>query len=170
MNHLLKVQEIETQEVKELLKSWFTWEGISVLIVYCPTYQTSAGKLNLSIFLTSVQIKLPESWCNLSMPLRAGVVSLGINSYPTLVFTKSVDSSFRAFWLAPVTRNILGYSLFWNGIQNGFSFRDSFQRGNFSDKWSSCTNKYGQKRDKIWLVGVYWSVEKNVLTEFAAKS
>ena len=29
-----------------------------------------------------------------------------------LVFTKSVDSTFRAFWLAPVTRNILGYSLF----------------------------------------------------------
>ena len=28
------------------------------------------------------------------------------------VFTKSVDSNFRAFWLAPVTRNILGYSLF----------------------------------------------------------
>ena len=32
--------------------------------------------------------------------------------YPGLVFTKSVDSNFRAFWLAPVTRNILGYSLF----------------------------------------------------------
>ena len=29
-----------------------------------------------------------------------------------LVFTKSVDSNFRAFSLAPVTRNILGYSLF----------------------------------------------------------
>ena len=26
-----------------------------------------------------------------------------------LVFTKSVDSDFRSFWLAPVTRNILGY-------------------------------------------------------------
>ena len=46
MNHLLKVQEIETPEVKELLKSWFMWEGISVLIVYFPTYLTSAGKLN----------------------------------------------------------------------------------------------------------------------------
>ena len=46
MNHLLKVQEIETPEVKELLKSWFMWEGISVLIVFCPTYLTSAGKLN----------------------------------------------------------------------------------------------------------------------------
>ena len=29
-----------------------------------------------------------------------------------LVFTKSVDSNFRAFLLAPVTWNILGYSLF----------------------------------------------------------
>ena len=32
--------------------------------------------------------------------------------YWTLVFTKSVDSNFRTFWLAPVTQNILGYSLF----------------------------------------------------------
>ena len=32
--------------------------------------------------------------------------------YIYLVFTKSVDSDFRVFWLAPVTRNILGYSLF----------------------------------------------------------
>ena len=32
--------------------------------------------------------------------------------YIYLVFTKSVDSYFRAFWLAPVTRNILGYLLF----------------------------------------------------------
>ena len=32
----------------------------------------------------------------------------------SLVFTKSVDSNFRAFWLAPVTWNILGCSLFWD--------------------------------------------------------
>ena len=32
--------------------------------------------------------------------------------YPNLVFTKSLDSNFRAFWLAPAPRNILGYSLF----------------------------------------------------------
>ena len=48
--------------------------------------------------------------------------------YLFVVFTKSVDSNFRAFWLASVTRNIRGYSLFWEGIQNGFSFRDSFKR------------------------------------------
>ena len=76
-----------------------------------------------------------------------------------LVFTKSVDSNFRAFWLAPVTRNILGYSLFWDGIQNGFSFRDSFERWNFSGNWSSRAKKY-QERDKIGLVAVYCSVAK----------
>ena len=81
-----------------------------------------------------------------------------------------MNGDFRAFWLAPVTQNILGYSLFWDGIQNGFSFRDSFERWNFSGKWSSCSNKY-QERDKIWLVAVYWSVEKNlILTEFATES
>ena len=73
---------------------------------------------------------------------------------------QSVDSDFRAFWLASVTRNILGYSLFWDGIQNGFSFRDRFEKWDFCGKWSSCSNKY-QERGKIWLVAVYWSVEKN---------
>ena len=34
--------------------------------------------------------------------------------YIYLVLTKSVDSNFCAFWLAPVTWNILGYSLFWD--------------------------------------------------------
>ena len=34
---------------------------------------------------------------------------------------------------------------------------------------AAATNKY-QERDKIWLVGVYWSVEKHFLTEFATKS
>ena len=37
---------------------------------------------------------------------------LMMDVYLYLVFTKSVDSNFRVFWLAPVTRNILGYSLF----------------------------------------------------------
>jgi len=35
-----------------------------------------------------------------------------VGHWELLVFTKSVDSNFRAFWLAPVTWNILGYSLF----------------------------------------------------------
>ena len=76
-----------------------------------------------------------------------------------------MDSNFHAFWLAPVTRNILGYSLFWDRIPNGFSFRNGFERWNFSSNWSSWTNKY-QERDKIWLVGLYWLIDKNnALTE-----
>ena len=62
-----------------------------------------------------------NSWINYSG-------SVHYHDYHLLVFTKSVDCNFRAFWLAPVTRNIRGYSLFWDGIQNGFSFRDSFKR------------------------------------------
>ena len=42
--------------------------------------------------------------------------------YLELVFTKSVNSHFRAFWSAPVPRNILGYSLFWDGIQKASRF------------------------------------------------
>ena len=37
-----------------------------------------------------------------------------------------MDSNFGTFWLAPVTRNILGYSLFWDEIQNDISFRYSY--------------------------------------------
>ena len=57
-----------------------------------------------------------------------------------------MDTNFRAFWLAPVPRNIPGHSLFWEGIQNGFSFRDSFERRNFSGKWSSYTDKYQETK------------------------
>ena len=67
-------------------------------------------------------------------------------TYCLLVFTKSVNSSFRAFLLAPViTRNILGYWLFCHRSQDGVSFRDIFGRRNLSDKWSSRTNKYQKK-------------------------
>ena len=69
-----------------------------------------------------------------------------------------MDNNFCTFRLAPVTGNILGYSLFWDRIQNGFLFG----RWNLSSKWSSCTIKY-QERDKIWLVGVYWAVDKKFL-------
>ena len=41
-----------------------------------------------------------------------------------LVFTKSVNSNYSAFWLTPVTQNILGYSLFCDWSQDGISFRD----------------------------------------------
>ena len=88
---------------------------------------------------------------------------------PLLVFTKSVDNDLWGFWLAPLTQNILGYSPFWDGIQNSSLFRDSFKRWNFSGKWSSCTSKH-QEGDKIWLVSVYCLVEKNFLSEYTTKS
>ena len=49
-------------------------------------------------------------------------VSKWLPYYP-LVFTKSVNRNFLAFWLASVARNILGYSLFCNRSQDGVSFR-----------------------------------------------
>ena len=58
--------------------------------------------------------------------------------YLVLVFTKSANSNFRVFWLAPEIRNILGYSLF---------FQKFSQRQNLSDKWNIRTNnKIPRKR------------------------
>ena len=48
--------------------------------------------------------------------------------YPALVFTKSVYGDFRTFGFAPVIRNILGYSLFWDRSQYGVLFHESFRR------------------------------------------
>ena len=74
--------------------------------------------------------------------------------YLSLVLTKSVDSNFFIFWLAPVTDNILGYSLFCDRSQDGVSLQDIFGSQNLSDKWSSPTNQY-KEGDKLWLVSVY---------------
>ena len=77
------------------------------------------------------------------------------SEYYWLVFTKSVNGNFRSFWLGPVTRKILGYSLFCDRSQDGVSFQDIFVRQNSSDiKWSSHTNKY-QERVELRLFGVY---------------
>ena len=57
-------------------------------------------------------------------------------------YTKSVNSNFRAFWLATVNRNILGSSLFCDRSQDGVSFREIFRTRNLRDKWSGRTNKY----------------------------
>ena len=62
-----------------------------------------------------------------------------------------MNSNFRAFWLAPLTRNILGYSLFCDQSQDGVSVRDTFERRTLSNKWSSRTKKY-QDSDELWLV------------------
>ena len=71
---------------------------------------------------------------------------IALLTYCLLVFTKSVNSSFRAFLLVPViTRNILDYSLFCDRSEDGVSFRDIFGRRNLSDKWSSRTKKISKK-------------------------
>ena len=75
--------------------------------------------------------------------------------YYSLVFTKSVNSTFGEFWLAPATRKILRYSLFCDRSQDGVLPRGILGRGNLSDKWSSLTNEY-QESDYLLPVGVYW--------------
>ena len=52
-------------------------------------------------------------------------------TYRSLVFTKSVDSNFRAFWLAPVAWNILGYSLFCERREKWRFFSWKLQRRNW---------------------------------------
>ena len=103
-------------------------------------------------------LMMPHPYIEPQLKVALRLLRYAYTRYLLLVFSKLVDINFRAFWLVPVTRTIVGYSLFWDGIQNGFSFRDSFEGWNFSGKWNSCTNKY-QETDKIGLVGVYWSIE-----------
>ena len=40
-----------------------------------------------------------------------------------VVITKSLNSNFCAFWLVPMTQNILGYSLFCDQSQDGICFK-----------------------------------------------
>ena len=82
-----------------------------------------------------------------------------------LIFTTSATSTFRAFWLAPVTGNILGY---WvcDRSQDGVSLRGIFRRRNLSDKWSSRTNKYQEsdlRRKKIIFMLNLQQNRKNAL-------
>lgn len=49
-----------------------------------------------------------------------------------LVFTKSLNSNFRAFLLVPLTQNILGYSLFGTGINMASCFAIVFLVANES--------------------------------------
>ena len=59
--------------------------------------------------------------CNIQLSTEGEVNSGGYipRREAQLVFTKSVDSNFRAFRLAPVTWNILGYSLDIHCFANG---------------------------------------------------
>ena len=63
--------------------------------------------------------------------------------YIYLVFTRSVDSNFRAFWLAAVTRNILGYSLFCER----------------REKWRVVSRTFQKKKIKQhFFIHLIWSV------------
>ena len=75
-------------------------------------------------------LSLISSW--LSFLVNLGPLSY--NATFIFIFTKSVNSNFRAFSLALVTRNILGYLLLCDRSQDGVSFGDIFGRRNLGDK------------------------------------
>ena len=97
--------------------------------------------------------------CTLSLELPLYVVFISLAQNPGYLNGKgiskinvcqmSVNSNFRGFWLAHVTRNILGNSLFCDRSQDGVSFLDISWRRNLSDKGSGRTNK---ERAELWLV------------------
>ena len=78
------------------------------------------------------------------------------------LITKSVDCNFRAFCLAPQSRNILGHLLFWDGSQMASrlatvlekQMRQLYQQ----PPWSESSDN--------WYVFVYWQVEYYFLSEF----
>ena len=63
--------------------------------------------------------------------------SVSILMIQQLVFTKSVNSNFHAFWLVPVT---------WN-IKMAPTFKTFSEKENLRDKRSSRTNKYHESDD-----------------------
>ena len=72
--------------------------------------------------------------------------------YDNLVFTKSVNSNFRLFWLAPVTRNILGYSLFCDRSQMASRLQT------FSEDGIWAINEIGVQRTEIhWYPPLFTS-------------
>ena len=62
-----------------------------------------------------------------------------------LVLTKLVDSNYWAFWLAPVSWNILGYSLFCKCREKWRVVSPKFQK------------KKSKKRSFIHLINLYWN-------------
>ena len=73
-----------------------------------------------------------------------------------VVITKSLNSNFCAFWLVPVTRNILGYSLFCDQSRDGVCF-ETFSKDEIwaineavvqaNTKKATSFNVLGNKRD-----------------------
>ena len=81
-----------------------------------------------------------------------------------LVFTKSVNSNFRAFLLVPLTQNILGYSLFGTGINMASCFAIVFQwQVNQLHQQKPCK----QQNLVCWCLLV--GLENYFLIEFATK-
>ena len=89
----------------------------------------------------------PANSTKLTEPRSLGL--LGWREICCISIYRIGEFQFSRVWLAPVTRNILGYSLFCGATG---------AKINLSDKRSSRTNKY-QESDELWLVGVSWEVE-----------
>ena len=116
LGRLSKIIRIGTQG-RASASQWVTSYRLSSSVdgIHFAKYrQNSRDKVNLICMLIAIS----------PLPRHTGWVTV-VNIY------KSVDSNLRAFWLAPVTRNILGYSLFLKGEKNGASFHESFRRRNW---------------------------------------
>ena len=71
------------------------------------------------------------------------------------IFTKSMDSNFRMFWLAPVTWNILGYSLFCKR----------------REKWRFVSRKLQKKKlKKCFFIHRIWWILKQLSPSGSVKS
>ena len=88
-------------------------------------------------------------------------ISISIHQISEQQFSRLLIGSLNSEY--PWIFTVLGRNSKWLLVSR------QFQKITFSVKLSSCTSKY-QERDKIWLVGVYRSIEKNFLAEFATKS
>jgi len=68
-----------------------------------------AHSLELSVYVVFISLAQNPGYL-----IGKGILKIGI-------YQMSVNSNFRGFWLAHVTRNILGNSLFWDQSQDGVS-------------------------------------------------
>ena len=87
-------------------------DTLKICFCYCgDTFLTLFKKKRLVMHACARSAKQKYGYIYIYFLMKT-FLKTGVCIYIYLVFTKSVDSNFRAFWLAPVTRNILGYSLF----------------------------------------------------------
>ena len=147
-----------TENVFYCLNLKYNYNG-AILVGVCSSTQLIKERTPISYQnLSSLHIRITQGchWGLSKWSLKDSSRSFNLQILPyfVLVFTKSVNSNFCTFWLALITQNSLGHSLFCNQSQDGISFWDIFDWRNSSDKWRS-TNKY-QECDKLWPVSVYW--------------